>query len=321
MANPTTFDIQPRLTQIAMAARPEGMIADLVCPRIPAPGSLFLYTVSDNMDYFEIVDSRVGRKSNPNEVEFGAKDLPASVDDFALDSYVPRSDVEKAAAAGSNYDPQAAAAEGTSILLDLGREKRVADLYQDLNTYTPALRTTLSGTDQWQDKASTPYEQITEAFDDMLVRPNIGVMGRKAWRILRSHPNLVARSLNSSGVSGGEKAAGTLTRKQVADLLELDDILVGESFANLAKKGQNTNMQRLWGNHASFLRIDKNVRSVQGFTQPTFAFTAQWQTRFSGTIPDAKRGIRGGLTVRVGEQVKELVSFREVGYHFHNVVA
>lgn len=318
----TPFQIQPRLTQIAMAVKPEGMIADQVCPRINVEGDKFIYTKSNTEDLFTVPDTHVGRKSAPNEVDFGAHDVTDKVEDYALDDFVPQCDIEKAAAAHANFDPLAQATEGVAILIDLGREKRVADMYQDLNTFAPALRTTLSGIDQWSDHDnSEPYSQITAAFDGMLVAPNIAVMGRVAWRQLRTHPEMVARALNRKGGNGGVAAKGSLSKEQVAELLELDDIFVGEAFVNLARKGQTPAMSQLWGNHASFLRIDKNVRTVQGFAMPTFAFTAEFGQRFSGTIPDSKRGIRGGQTVRVGEQVKELVSFIEAGYHFHNAVA
>ena len=159
------------------------------------------------------------------------------------------------------------------------------------------------------------------AFDDMLIRPNIGVMGRRVWRFLRSHPETVAMALNRGGVAGGTAAKGILSIRQVADLLELDDIFIGEAFYNAAKKGQDAAFSQLWGKHASFLRIDKNVTSVQGNAQPTFAFTAEWQQRFTGTRPDGGRGIHGGQSVRVGEQVKELISWPQAGYHFHDAVA
>lgn len=317
------FSASPRYTQIAMAVKPDGMIADIVCPRIPVESDKFIYTRLDHEDLFTIPDTEVGRKSEPNRVEFGATDITDKVNDHGLDDFVPNRDIQSAAASGGNYDPLATAVEGTSILVSLAREKRVADLYFDLATYDASLRTTLSGTDQWSDYTnSEPVSAIIDMFDNMLVRPNIGVLGRQSWRYLRSHPETVAMALNKGmQIAGGTAAKGILTIQQVAELLELDSIQVGESFVNTAKKGQTANYGRLWGKHASFLRIDRNVRAVRGMAMPTFAFTAQWQNMFSGTIPEAKVGLAGGQIVRVGEYVKELISFQQAGCHFHNAVA
>ncbi|MCK9622790.1 MAG: hypothetical protein M0R47_19920, partial [Methylobacter sp.] len=107
----------------------------------------------------------------------------------------------------------------------------------------------------------------------------------------------------------------------VADLLELDEIHVGETFANTAKKGQASNREPLWGNHASFLKISRDVQSVQGFVEPFFALTGELGTRATSTRQDDSRGVKGGQAVKVVEQLKELLIAKEAGYHFHNAVA
>jgi hypothetical protein len=321
MATPVPFSQSPRYSQIAMAIKPEGMIADDVCPRIDVPSDKFIYTRLDHEDLFQLVDTSVGRKSEPNQVEFGATDITESVGDYALDDFVPNRDIKSAASSGGSYDPQAVAVEGTTILLLSSREKRVADKLFNLASYDANLRTTLSGTAQWSDVTSDPWNQIQDVIQNMLVSPNIAVFNKKSWRYLRSHPSIVAMALNRGVVpSGGTAAAGSLTKLQVAELFELDNIFVGESLFNAARKGQTASYTGLWGNHAAFLRIDKNVRAVHGMAMPTFAFTAQWGTRFSGTIPDAKTGIEGGNIVRVGEYVKELISCPQAGAFFQNVV-
>jgi hypothetical protein len=317
--NTAPFTVQPRLTQIAMAVQPEGMIADLVCPRIPVPGEKFIYTKMTTDEAFTIPDVRVGRTSAPNTVEFGGIDVTDSTEDYGLDDPIPNKDIRNAA--GTNYDPEGLAAERTSMLVKLAREQRVANLYFALGTYNAAFRSTLSGTTQWSDYTnSDPTTAILTMFDAMLMRPNIGVVGRAVWTKLRMHPKVVAAVLNQTGGLGGAAATGVIQRKAVADLLELDDIHVGESFYNTNKKGQAAAYNRLWGKHAAFMRIDKAVRDPRAGL-PTFAFTAQWGDQVAGTIADSNIGLEGGIKIRVGEHVKELVSFQDVGCFFQNAVA
>lgn len=317
--NVAPFTVQPRLTQIAMGIKPSGFIADEVCPRIPVPGEKFLYTKFSTEEAFTIPDVRVGRTGVPNQVEFGGVDVPDSTEDYGLDDPVPNKDIRNAE--GTNYDPLDAAAERTALLVRMAREKRVADLYFNLATYSASLRSTLSGTSQWSDYAnSDPVSVILSRFDDMLVRPNVAVFGRAVWTKLRQHPKVVAAALNSGKGLGGEKASGTVALAAVADLLELDQIYVGESFANTAKKGQAAAFSRMWGKHAAFLRIEKSVRDTRAAV-PTFGFTAQWGDDVAGTISNANIGLEGGVIVRVGEHVKELVAFQEVGSFFQNAVA
>lgn len=318
--NTAPFTVQPRLTQIAMAAKPTGMIADLVCPRIPVDGEKFVYSKLTTAEMFTIPDARIGRSSDPNQVEFGATDVTDSTEDFALEDFVPQKDIDNARQA-NNYDPQAIAAEATAMLLDLAREQRVANLFFTKANYNASLATTLNGTGQWSDFTnSDPYQAIMAAFDGMIIRPNVAVLGRLTATKLRSHPKIVAGVAAASNVGVAASAAGKVSLQALADYLELDAIYVGEPFSNTAAKGQTPTYARLWGKHASFLRIDRNIRSVRGMAMPTFAFTAEWNNRFVATAVQT-RGIKGGVAIRVGEQVKELIAFQDAGYMFENAVA
>lgn len=317
--NTAPFTVQPRLTQIAMGIKPTGFIADEVCPRITVASEKFIYTKFATDEVFSIPDTRVGRTGAPNTVEFGGTDVTDSTEDYGLDDPVPNKDIKNAE--GTNYNPKEAAAERTALLVQMAREQRVANLYFSLGTYAASLRTTLSGTSQWSDYSnSDPTTAMLTMFDNMLVRPNIGIVGRAVWTKLRMHPKVVAAVLNNDKGLGGAAAAGVIQRRAVADLLELDEIYVGEPFANASKKGQAAAFTRMWGKHAAFLRVDKSVRDTKGGL-PTFGFTAQWGDIVAGEIPDPNIGLDGGVKVRVGEHVKELVAFQEVGCFFQNAVA
>jgi hypothetical protein len=324
MATNTPAEVQARLTQIAMAVKPQGMIADLVLPRVKVPGEQFKYTKFVTAENFTIPDTHIGRSSNPNEVEFSSVLEDGSTKDHGLDDFVPKKDLDTAASQNIGYDPQAVATENTSMLVELAREARAADLIFTLTTYASTLRATLSGNDQWNvytHADSDPIADIEEGIETMLITPNVLVLGRAAWRYLRRHPKLVAAVVNKAGsAAAGIEAAGKLTKQAVADFFELEEVVVGTAFNNTAKKGQTASYSRLWGPHASLLHINRSVTNALAAV-PTFGFTAEWQGRRVRVIPDSKRGIDGGNTVRVAEQVNELVTFQELGYHIHNAVA
>jgi hypothetical protein len=321
MSTNTPAQIQARLTQIAMAVKPQGMIADQVLPRVSVPAEQFKYTRFITSEAFSIPDAHIGRASTANEVEFGSELADGSTKDWGLDDFVPKKDLDTAASQGIGYDPMAVATENTALLVDLAREARCAELIFTLTTYDASLRTTLAGNDQWSDFTnSDPVEDIDDAADSMLVKPNCLVLGRRTWKYLRKHPKLVAAVLGRTGVGAALTASGKLTLQAVAEFFELDNIYVGEAFYNTAKPGQTAAYSRLWGPHASLLHINRSVTNAMAVL-PTFGFTAEWQGRRVRTIIDPKRGIDGGTTVRVAEQVNELVTFQQLGYHFHNAVA
>lgn len=322
MAINTPNQLQARLTQIALAVKPEGLIADIVCPRVPVEAESFRYTVFAEDMYFNIPNTRIGRKSSANEVEFGGSLVDASTVDYALADFVPKKDIDNVNSQQGNYDPMGMATEGTTILMDLAREQRVATLFQTLTNFNSGLRTTLSSTSQWSDFTnSDPIAAIINAMDLMIVRPNIMVIGREVATKLSLHPKVVAAIYGKVGVGAATTAAGVVTMAALADILGLKAVYVGESFYNSAKPGQTASMARLWGKHATLARIDTAVKSVNGGAMPTFAVTAEWNNRRVKVIQDQERGIDGGSTIQVAEQVNELILWQKAAYFFQNAVA
>ncbi len=313
------FPIQQELTAIALAYSNRSYIADLVLPRVPVGSREFKWLQFNRDEMFTVPETMVGRKGVPNEVQFGATEVAGFVKDYGLDDLVPNEDLS---AAPAGYDPLGRAVEGTSELIALDREKRVADLVFNTATYPAANRATLSGTSQWSDYTnSDPYSAIMAARDGMLMPFNTGVIGRLAWSKLRVHPKITAAlapsATGNTGTSNAQGAPATL--QAVADLLELDQILVGESWINTAKPGQTASLSRVWGKHMALLHINP-IASIRG-NAISFGYTAEYGNRVSGSIPEPKVGLRGAQRVRVGESVNEIVAASDVGYYFQNIVA
>jgi hypothetical protein len=314
MPYPNSFPVTPELTAIAIAYRNKTLIADDVLPRVIVPTADFKYQLFSLAEGFTVPDTKVGRRSAPNEVVFSASEATASVVDYGLSSPVPNSDIE--AANNTPYDPLGRATEQTMNLLMLDREVRAAALVFATGSYAGANQATLSGTGQWSDFTnSNPLSAIMDALDTMVMRPNIGVFGRATWTKLRQHPRIVEAV---RGTGAGINAQGVVNRREVADLLELEDIYVGEGFLNTAKKGQTPTTSRVWGKHASFIYRDSLADASVG---TTFGFTGQWGSRVAGSEYDKNIGLRGGQEVRVGESVKELITANDLGYFFQNAVA
>ena len=100
---PAPFPIDPHLTGIAIAYHNEGLIADSVLPRVSVGKESFKYQEYNLADNFTLPDTRVGRKSEPNQVEFGSTEKTASTEDYGLDDLIPYSDI---ANASENQDPE-----------------------------------------------------------------------------------------------------------------------------------------------------------------------------------------------------------------------
>lgn len=304
------FPIQPHLTAITIAYRNATLIADVVLPRVLVGKQEFKYFKASMADAFTVPDTKVGRKSAPNQVETSGTEVTSSTNDYGLDDPVPQNDIDNQA---PGQDLEGSTTEFLTDLIMLDREVRAAGLVFDTNQYGAANKVTLSGTGQWSDFTnSDPVAAHLAALDSMVMRGNLGVYGRAAWTKLATHPKIC------KAIFGNNTDAGIVSRRQFAELFELEEVVVGEGWLNTARKGQAPVMTRVWGKHAALLHRNKLATNQRG---TTFGFTAQFGTRIAGGQPDGDIGLRGGTRYRVGESVKEVIAANDLGYLFQNAVA
>lgn len=304
------FPVDPVLVGIIQAYKNGALIADAIFPRLNPllPIEKFKWWRFDFGQFITRHDTKVGRKSEPNTVEFNATEVPDQTEDYGLDDLVPNADVSNAPA---GYDPRAFAAQKLIDLVLIDREVRVADMVSNPAIYGTNTEA-LSGTSKWSHVDSKPITAIADAADGMIMRPNNMALSRPGWTALRTNPS-VLRALTPSGA-----ADGYANKRAVADLLELDDIQIGEGWVNSAKPGQAVVRQRAWGPNALLYYKAPLADSVSA--TPTFGWTAQFGPRVSGSIPEPKTGLRGAERVRSGESVKEVIAAVELGYLFEDVV-
>ncbi len=306
------FTPNPVYTAIAIEYRNRKMIADQVLPRVQVSAGDFKYRFYPLADGFTVPDTTVGRLSPPNRVETSSTDATASTIDRGLDDSVPQADIDNAANV-PGYDPLARATMFVSNLIELDREIRAASLVFDNNQYATSNRTTLSGTTQWSDFTnSDPVKAILTALDGMTMRANIMVIGSQVATQLSMHPKVL------QAVYKTLQGAGVAAMSDLAKVLDLEEIVIGQALVNTAKKGQTATLGRAWGKHCSLIYRDNLADASRG---TTFGFTGQFGTRVAGNFEDRDIGLNGGQRVRVGESVVELITAGDLGYFFQNAVA
>lgn len=304
------FIINPVLSAVALGYTNSAFIADQVLPRVPVSKPQFLYLKYGVGDGFTIPNTMVGRTSRPNLVEYSVQQVAGSVQDHALDIPVPQADIE--AAAGTPYDPKARATQLVADLVALDREKRVATAVFNAANYGAANKATLAGVAQWSDPTSDPLRAIMLARDTMIMRPTTLVIGQDVATQLQLNPNVVSAVLRNPGTKG------VAPLDAIANMLGLDRIVVGMGWSNTAKPGQTPTIARLWGKFAALLALSPLANNEFG---TTFGYTAQWGSRIAGEIVEPDMGMRGGVKVRVGESVGEIITAPDLGYLWSAAVA
>jgi hypothetical protein len=314
------FVVSPQLTAVAIAYQNQKLIADSILPPTPVPSSEFKWTLYPPEEAFTVPDTRVSRRGSVNQISFTALEQTSSVEPYGLEDPIPYSDILKAEdgrrAGINNYNPQAHSVEYLSKLLDLDREIRVAGAVNNIAAYATNRRVTLAGTSQYSDYAnSNPLSDLLNRLDVPLVRPNVLWMGQDGWRIIRQHPRIV-EAVKMTGAGLG--AQGTIVRQALAELLEIEEVLVGEGWVNTAKRGLPATMNRVWGKNIGMIYRDKLAGPQTGLT---FGFTAMWKGKFAGTIEDPNIGLEGGVINRVGMNCKEVICAPDAAYFIQNAFA
>ena len=306
----TPFPVDEQLLSLAVAYRnaPGSLIADHVMPVIPTGTKRFRWTYFDEGAHFTVPKTFVGRKSQPSIVEVAGVERTHEVIDYGLDDIIPIDDISQAAAAGQGHDPVASAVELLTNLMMLDRERRVANFVQDSNNYKSTLTKTISEAGKkWDKENSDPVDDILSALDKPWVRPNILVLGREVWTVLRRHKKLAQATVSSA-------APGVVTRAQAASVFELDAVLVGDSYINSARPGKAVSLSRAWGNFAALLHVRPGGASHANM--PSWGYTARFGDMMVGRFDEQKIGVRGSVVVRLAESCRELVASPSAGFLF-----
>lgn len=318
------FQVDAALTAIAIGYMnpANSYIADKVLPRMPVGSEQFKWTKYPIDEAFNIPDARVGRKGRVSQLEFGGKEQSSAVEDFGYDSPIPNSDIQAAAEARergvSAFNPEAHAVMMINDTLLNQREVRVANMVHNPANYAAGRKVTLAGNDRFNDYAnSDPIGVIKAGMDATLVqRPNTMSLGRAVWSKLSSHPKIV------NAVKGNLTEEGIVTIEQFTELFRgegITEVNVGDAWYNTAKPGKAVELSRAWGNHIA-LTHKNPIASPEG-GGVTFGLTAQYGSKIAGRIEDQDVGLQGGVRIRSGERLKELIVAQDVGYLIQNAIA
>lgn len=141
-----------------------------------------------------------------------------------------------------------------------------------------------SGTNQvvyWNDPSSTPIEDIRAAkrsvhLADGGFHPNKLVLGPYVWDKFQDHPDFIDR------VKYGQTFpnAAQVTKKLIAELLELDEILVMEGIYNNAVEGATENPAYIGSKSALLVYSAPNP----GLMTPTGGYTFSWTGMFGSGV-------------------------------------
>lgn len=335
MAQPTAGDVHVNapLTNISVAyMQDEGnFVADKVFPNLPVLKQSDRYYVYNRADF------------NRDEMEERAPGTESAGNGYDLDNtptyfapvFAYHKDVDDQIRANSDsvLNPDRDATIFVSQKALIKRERNFATRY-----FQPGIwQSGAIGVDVvnapnefllWSDAGSTPIEDIRHAKRNVQqltgFKPNILVLGPTVYDALLDHPDIVDRIKFSST----PQSPAIANKNTLAQLFEVDEILVMESIVNLGAKGStfqasmaSENSQFIGGNNA----LLAYRTPTPGLMVPTAGYTFSWNG-WMGATGLGSRIKRFRMENLESDRVEIQMAFAQkvigadLGYFFENAV-
>jgi len=254
------------LSQMAIGYAENSMIAGTIAPVVPVDKQGDIYSIFSRADAFRTEEDKRSPGTEANKITRTISSDNYYAQNYALKYPITLEDRE-------NADPVFRqnlwnnAAEYVTDKLMLSWEVRVAALVNA----TANVGSSAGVASEWDASASSdPIGDITTALDNVHdltgQRPNRLVFGLDAWRSLRRNDQILDR------VYGSTNPQPFATRAQVANLLEVPNIHVGEAFRNTANEAQAETLAKVWGDNVLCAYTPDNPSR----DRPSFMYSYRW---------------------------------------------
>lgn len=264
MPQPTDINIDQRLTRISKSYSNDQLIADQVFPRMDVENETGIYYVYDPAAAFTIENDLRTGLGRANRVENNMSEATyGPLLEHSLEQGITKREMRIMGEATAREN----ATNNVTTKVMLNHEKMVADLLRDTAIVTQNV--TLSGTAQWNDYTnSNPAANIQTGLDTIDLTGIAGnrttlIIGYQVWTQLR-HSTILKNAI------GANTDKTPLTNQQIADILGVDELLVGRAKYNTAKEGQTRSLSYVWGKDAILMVRnvgDTNLQTINpGYT-------------------------------------------------------
>jgi len=304
--NPSKGDVHTNsvLSGVSVMYKNDSYIADQVLPVVPVKKESDLYYTYTRNWRLPVALRAAGAEAA--EVEWNVGSDTYSCIEYALKDLLPdrvRNNADKP------LSMDADTTENLTDLIQLGREKRVADVVFTSGNHGST--SALSGTNQWDDYAgSDPIGDVRTAMNTVHAAsgklPNTMVMGREVFIKLLDHPDVLER------IKYTQK--GKITSQILASLFEVDKILVGNALYDSSTVDASESLGYIWGKNVALIYAQQSP----GLKKVSYGY--QFQSRGFRTKKWREEG-RDGDFFESGEIRDEKIVATSCGYLYTTVVS
>lgn len=256
--------IDQLLTNMAIGYRPEGFIADMIFPTVQVGKQSDLYSIFSRADALRRQDTKRAPGTRAKQIHRDVSSDSYFANNYALSMALVLEDK-------ANMDPifvSQLANKRAQYILDhllLDWEVRVASQV----TSTSNVGSSSSVGSAWNG-AGDPLGDVNQAIDNVYdstgKAPNRVTFGLPAWRAFRR--DATVRNL----IFGVDNGGMYPSRQQVADLLEVEHVLVGGGFRNTGEEGVAESLTNIWNDNC-LVSYAPNNPDVE---VPSFGYNFRW---------------------------------------------
>lgn len=289
-------------------------VAMRAMPNLPVAKEFDKYYKFDRGDFYR---DEAQVRADGSKSQGGAFNL--STDTYGCEVYSWHKLVTDRQRANSDpaVDLDRAAAEYTALKMLIKRERVFQDSFFKLGVWN----TDVVGTTdyvKWSAATSTPIQNIRDGKQkvhlDTGYRPNKMVIGRQAWDTLVDNADILDR------ITGGAtpNAPAQVMKTQVAQLFELDEILVMDAVYNTAQKGAAESNAFIGGDDALLYYAPESV----GLETPSAGTQFSWNLYSGGATNSGVVTKRFRLDENEADKIEGSMAFdmkvtgAELGYFF-----
>lgn len=304
---PTISDVHVDsiLSGVSVKYTNDEYIADQVLPVISVKKESDKY-YTYNRDW-RLPQSKRAAGAEANAVEWNVSTATYSCEEYALKDIIPDR-VRDNTDTPLNMDVDTT--EYLTDLIQLGREKRIADIVFAVATYG-SQTSALAGANRWDDYAgSDPIGDVRTAKATVHAAsgkmPNVMIIGFQAYLKLLDHPDILERIKYTQ--------RGIITADLIAAVFELDNLLVGKALYDSSLEGIAESLGYLWGKSVALVYAEPSP----GIKKVSFGY--QFQSR-GFRVKKWREEAREGDWVEAGEIRDEKIVSASCGYLYTTVVS
>jgi hypothetical protein len=202
-------------------------------------------------------------------------------------------------------------------------EARVAAAVFNTTTWNGASLTTGVST-EWSNAANgVPVTDVLTAgniiYENSGYYPNALVINRRIFRNLKNNAQVIDRIVSAG--AGAAAKAGDISAELLAQVFDLDYVIVAGASKNAANEGQAADLESFWSNEYAMLC---RVATGSDIREPCIGRTFHWAedgSTIGGTTEEYRDEAVRSKIIRVRHDVDEVIIYANLGHLLSNITA